>query len=59
VQIAAPAIVAMGIARRGGNPKEVFIMAERYPPTPINNAPPRETRPTKWAKRSKLTASRA
>jgi hypothetical protein len=56
VQIIAPRRVAMGMVKTSGTPNEVFRMAARYPPVPMKKAPPRETKPTKWARKSKLKA---
>jgi hypothetical protein len=48
----------MGMVKMGGKPNEVFRMAARYPPIPMKKAPPKQTNPTKWAKKSKLRANR-
>jgi hypothetical protein len=58
VQIRPPAKVAMGKVKRIGNLKEVFRIAAIYPPLPTKKAPPRETNPTKWAKKSNPSASK-
>jgi hypothetical protein len=42
-----------------GNPNAEFKTPEIYPPTPVKKAPPRQTIPTKWARKSKLKASSA
>jgi hypothetical protein len=52
-------MVAIGMVNTGERPKDLLRMAAVYPPTPIKKAPPRETNPTKWAKKSNPRASRA
>jgi hypothetical protein len=42
-----------------GNPNAEFRTPEIYPPAPVKNAPPKQTIPTKWARKSKLKASKA
>jgi len=59
VQIAAPANVPIGIVSTGDNPNDEFKTPLMYPPVPIKRAPPRQTMPTKLAKKSKIRASRA
>jgi hypothetical protein len=49
----------MGMLRLIGKPREVLRIAARYPPTPMNKAPPRETNPTKWARKSNPRVSNA
>jgi hypothetical protein len=49
----------MGIDTMGGNPRIVFRIAAIYPPLPMKKAPPKETSPTKCAKKSKLNESKA
>ena len=58
MQIIAPPTVAIGMVNRGERPKDLFRIAAVYPPTPIKKAPPKETSPTKWAKKSNPRASR-
>jgi hypothetical protein len=54
----APPTVAMGMVNTSGSPRDLLRMAAVYPPTPIKKAPPRETNPTKWAKKSNPRVSR-
>jgi len=59
VQITAPPNVPTGIVRAIDNPKYEFKTPLMYPPVPIKRAPPRQTIPTKLAKKSKIRASSA
>jgi hypothetical protein len=59
VVIAAPPTEAIGIVSTGDNPSEEFKIPAMYPPSPIKRAPPRQTIPTKFAKKSKEIESNA
>jgi hypothetical protein len=43
----------------GGNPEYEFNDPAMYPPSPMKRAPPKETKPVKWAKKSNERESRA
>jgi hypothetical protein len=56
--MAAPATVAMGMVRKGAQPIFAFKSPEIYAPDPIKKAPPKQTRPTYSARKSKPKASK-
>ena len=59
VLIMAPPNVPIGMVSTGGNPNDEFKTPAMYPPVPIYRAPPKQTSPVKWARKSKAIASRA